>query len=268
LYYINTIVPFGAALACWSTKKNSVYHVHENMQQQKPVYFIFRHVYRLCNRQSIFVSNYLRGTALNCRGGIVAYNSLSADFVTEAENYLLKTITAKKTTILMVASLRRFKGVYEFVELAKRMSSYPFELVVNATEKEVNNFINEIGSIENLRIYFSQKDLHPFYQRAKLLLQLSHPESWVETFGLTILEAMVYGIPAIVPNAGGPVELIENGANGYTLNPHDLDLISSKIAALMENPELYKTLSDAALCKSKMFSASKMIETIEHYIKN
>jgi glycosyltransferase involved in cell wall biosynthesis len=139
-------------------------------------------------------------------------------------------------------------------------------LVVNATEKEVNNFVNEIGNIENLRIYSSQKNLHPFYQRAKLLLQLSHPESWVETFGLTILEAMVYGVPAIVPNAGGPMELVENGISGYTINPHDLDLISLKIATFMENPELYKKFADAALRKSTLFSESEMIDSIENYI--
>ncbi|MDR0865640.1 MAG: glycosyltransferase [Candidatus Symbiothrix sp.] len=266
LYYINTIVPFGAALACWLTKKHYVYHVHENMQMRKPIYRIFRYVYKLCNKKSIFVSNYLQGTALNCNDGIVIYNSLNTDFVTEVENYQLKPIQENRTTILMVASLRRFKGVYEFVELAKRMPKYQFELVVNATEKEVDNFISEIGNIENLNIYSTQTNLHPFYQQAKLLLQLSHPELWIETFGLTILEAMVYGIPAIVPNVGGPVELVEDGINGYTINPHDLDLIASKITELIQDENLYEHFSEAALRKSKMFSESKMIDSIEQYI--
>jgi glycosyltransferase involved in cell wall biosynthesis len=255
-------------MACWLTKKDFVYHVHENMQQQKPIYRIFRFVYRLCNKKSIFVSNYLRETAINCKDGTVVYNSLNADFVAEAENYRLEMIKGQKINILMVASLRRFKGVYEFVELAKRMPQYPFELVVNATEKEVDNFINEVGRIENLSIYPSQKNLHPFYQRAKLVLQMSYPESCVEAFGLTILEAMVYAIPAIVPNAGGPIELVENGINGYTINPHDLDLIASKITELMENESLYKQFSEAALHKSCLFSESQMIDSIELYIKN
>jgi glycosyltransferase involved in cell wall biosynthesis len=166
----------------------------------------------------------------------------------------------------MAASLRRFKGVYEFAELAKRMPQYPFELVANASEKEVSNFINEVGSIDNLTVYPAQNNLHPFYQRAKLLLQLSHPESWVETFGLTILEAMAYGVPAIVPNVGGPVELVENNINGYTINPHDLSLITSKITDLMENSRLYEQFSAEAFRKSEMFNESQMIDPIESYI--
>jgi glycosyltransferase involved in cell wall biosynthesis len=123
-----------------------------------------------------------------------------------------------------------------------------------------------VGSIDNLTVYPAQNNLHPFYQRAMLLLQLSHPESCVETFGLTILEAMAYGVPAIVPNVGGPVELIENGINGYTINPHDLDLITLKIKDFMEDRQLYEHFSAEALRKSHIFSESQMIDSIEQYI--
>lgn len=265
IYYINTIVPFGAALACWLTRKSYIYHVHENMQQRKFIYHIFRAAYRICNRKSIFVSNYLKGTALNCKEGIVVYNGLNRNFEQTAKEYISQG-KSLKISILMVASLRRFKGVYEFTELAKRMPQYPFVLVVSATKEEVICFNQEVGNLTNLTVYSSQTNLHPFYQRAKLSLQLSHPEACVETFGLTILEAMVYGIPSIVPNVGGPTELIENGVNGFTINPHDLDSISSKITQLMEDEELYQQFSEAALQKSTLFSEKLMTQSIEDYI--
>lgn len=265
IYYINTIVPFGAAFACWLTRKNHIYHVHENMRQQKVVYHLFRAAYRICNRKTIFVSNYLKGTAINCRNGIVVYNGLNHDFEEVAKRHSQKPVK-DKSTILMVASLKRFKGVYEFAELAKQMPQYLFELVVSATNEEVAIFRNELGTIENLSIYPSQKNLHPFYQRAMLLLQLSHPESWVETFGLTILEAMVYAIPSIVPNVGGPIELVDNEVNGYTVNPHDIPAIANKITLLMENEALYQQFSEAALRKSTHFSEETMTQTIENYI--
>ncbi|GHU62521.1 hypothetical protein FACS1894160_0130 [Bacteroidia bacterium] len=253
-------------MACWLTKKDFVYHVHENMQQQKPIYRIFRSVYKLCNKKSIFVSNYLRGTALNCKDGIVVYNSLNENFVKGAKNYRLKMIGAQKINILMVASLRRFKGVYEFAELAKRMPQYFFELVVNASEKEVSRFINEMGSIENLKVYSAQKNLHPFYQRAKLLLQLSHPASCIETFGLTILEAMAYGIPAIVPNVGGPTELVDDGISGYTVNPLDIETVKQKIQKLMTDDNFYQQASEKAFEKSKKFDKQNSLNKIEEYI--
>lgn len=266
LYYINTIVPFGAALACYISRKTFVYHVHENMQQKKPIYAIFRWVYSICNCKSIFVSNYLKNTALSCNNGIVAYNSLSPDFLQTTNKFMGTSQTLKEDTILMVASLRKFKGIYEFIELAKCLPKYTFKMILSATNEEVNQFTNEIGYIKNLTVYSSQTNLHPFYRKAKLLLQLSHPESCIETFGLTILEAMVYGVPAIVPNVGGPTELIDHGKNGYTLDPMDIKKVKEKIQCLMEDEILYKQFSMSALHKSKVFSKDKLTNNIEQYI--
>lgn len=265
IYYINTIVPFGAVLACWLTSKRYVIHVHENMQQDKPIYRVFRTVYRRCNKKSIFVSEYLRGTALNCRNGRVIYNVLPDVFYKAANDYR-KRNTRLGETILMVASLRRFKGIYEFTMLAKQLPQYRFELVLSSEKKETEEFRKEVGECSNLIIHARQANLHPFYQRARLLLQLSHPEVWVETFGLTILEAMVYGIPAIVPNAGGPTELIENGRNGYWVDPHDLKDITLKINQLMENDVVYKIFSFYALEEAQKFNEEIMVAEIEHYI--
>jgi L-malate glycosyltransferase len=98
-----------------------------------------------------------------------------------------------------------------------------------------------------------------------LLLQLSHPETWVETFGLTILEAMAYGIPAIGPNIGGLTELIVNGVNGYTVNPHDLQDIGSKIDELMNIEFRYRKFSKAARTRAKQYQETGMIHKIEQY---
>ena len=266
LYYINTIVPFGAILACWLTRKRYVIHVHENMQQEKPIYRIFRAVYRLCNKKSIFVSGYVRGTALNCRDGMVIHNALPDEFYNTADEFLNRKAEQGKT-VLMVASLRRFKGIYEFAALAEQLPQYSFELVLASDEKGTESFRNEVGYLSNLQIYARQTNLHPFYQRARLLLQLSHPETWVETFGLTILEAMAYGIPAIVPNIGGPAELIVNGVNGYTVNPHDLQDIRSKMDELLNIEYRYRKFSEAARIRAKQFKETDLIRKIEKYLK-
>ena len=263
VYYLNTITPFAAAWACRLSNKKYFYHVHENMRQNKPVYVLFRWTYKHCNRKSIFVSHYLKTTALNCKDGIVVYNALDTDFIKKAGEYVGND---EKQNILMVASLRRFKGVYEFVEIAKKMPQYNFELVLSETIDTVKSFVIETKSPDNLKVHAMQNDLQPFYRRTKLLLQLSHPESWIETFGLSILEAMTYGIPAIVPNLGGPTELIEDGANGYLVNPHDLSDVISKIEELMQDEKKYQMFSINAFEKSKQFSEEIMIKEIEDYL--
>ena len=265
VYYINTIIPFGAAWACRLANKRFVYHVHENMQQKKPLYALLRWTYKHCNRKSIFVSRYLETTALDCRDGVFVYNGLDSGFAEKAR-VSIASGRDRKQNILMVASLRRFKGVYEFVKLAKQFPQYHFELVLSEMEEVVKSFSTEEEIPNNLSIYPAQKDLHAFYRRAKLLLQLSHPETCIETFGLSILEAMVYGIPSIVPNVGGPTELVADGVNGFLVNPLDLPDVTMKIEKLMSDDETYRTLSENALIKAKKFSEEKMINEIERYL--
>lgn len=267
IYYINTIVPFGAIIACWLTRKRYVIHVHENMRQRKPLYRFLKQVYWLCNQKTVFVSNYLARQAVGCRDGIVAANALPDAFFDTARNYLQLHPERTGESILMIASLRRFKGIFEFAELAGKLPDFSFELALSAEIAEVECFKSETGLIPNLIVYASQANLHPFYQRARLLLQLSHPKDCVETFGLTILEAMTYGIPTIVPNVGGPAELVEDGVNGYTVDPLNLSYISKKIEELMNDDKLHKKLSDNALQKSKQYMQTGMITKIEGYLK-
>lgn len=264
VYYINTIIPFGAALACWLSRKNYIHHIHENMRQNKPLYFFLRSVYRFTNHKSIFVSDYLKNTAVNSKKNLVVYNGLDKLFRQEAQENL--KYRRQNTNILMISSLRRFKGVYEFVKLAKKMSSLNFQLVLSTSSQDVITFEKEIGSISNLKVFPTQRNLHPFYTNARLLLQLSHPKTCTETFGMTILEAMIYGLPAIVPNAGGPIELIDDGINGFHVNPLNLEVVESKIKLLMKSESTYIKFSEAALIKSEKFHAETMLEKIEKFI--
>lgn len=265
LFYINTITPIGAVWACKIFKKNYVYHVHENMAQRKSLYLLYRWTYRFCNIKTIFVSHYLKNTALNVKNSRVVYNSLDKDFLQEAEIFE-KSSCAMKNNILMISSLKIYKGVYEFVEIAKKMPKYNFILVLNTSEEQTEKFKLEAKIPNNIAVYPAQENVHPFYRKSRLLLQLSHPTLCVESFGLTILEAMSYGIPAIVPNIGGPIELVEDGVSGYTIDPLDQDSLILKIGILMENKMTYENFSRESLIKSKRFRSDKMINEIEKYL--
>jgi glycosyltransferase involved in cell wall biosynthesis len=269
VFYINTISPVGAVVACKITKKKFIYHVHENMMQNKPVYILYRNIYKICNKKSIFVSNYLKSVALSSKNSIVVYNTLDYEFIKRSAEFLnikSKFDNNSSFSILMVSSLRRYKGVYEFVELSKKLPDYKFELVLSVSENEVMKFIQEVIPSGNITVYSLQTNLHPFYQRAKILLQLSHSEDCIETFGLTILEAASYGIPSIVPNVGGPTEIVDSDKNGFCVDTHNLDDIADKIKLLMNDDVMYSKFSSSALSKSKQFDLNKSINMIENYI--
>lgn len=264
IYYINTIAPIGAILACKLFKKQFYIHVHENMQHRKIFYGLYRFVYKYCNKHSIFVSKYVQSQALNVKDSIVAYNGLNEDFLQQAIPH--QFILSERHTLLMLCSLVSHKGIYEFIELARSMPQYKFELVVNDSKETVKEFIVKNKLSVNLKIFASQTDVHSFYRRAKLVLNLSRPDSWVETFGLTLLEGMTYGIPVIGPPVGGPCEIIEDGVDGYLLDSACTKILIEKIDRLMTDTKLYNDMAEKARQKALTFSSVRMVDKIEEYL--
>lgn len=258
VFYINTLLPFGLALAGRILGKRVVYHVHETSMKPPAFKTLLKTLAEKTATTAIYVSNDLmQKEALPNVEGKVVYNGLSNDFLAKAKEGKPEK-TDDKFRILMLCSLKDYKGVPEFVELAKRLPQYEFELVINATNEAIKEYFGQVPDYPNLTIFPVQSNVHPFYQRADLVLNLSHPETWVETFGMTILEAMHYGIPCIVPPVGGPIELIDNGVQGFQIDQRNLDTIVEKINLIATNASFYNTLSTNAILKSKQFSIQNM----------
>jgi glycosyltransferase involved in cell wall biosynthesis len=99
-------------------------------------------------------------------------------------------------------------------------------------------------------------------------VNLSRPDEWVETFGLTIIEAMAFGIPSIVPTIGGPAELVEEGENGFKVSCYNMDLLNVKLNHLFFNREQYFEMQKNCLIKSRSFSLEEQIDKIHTIFQN
>ena len=53
-----------------------------------------------------------------------------------------------------------------------------------------------------------------------------------ETFGQTIQEAAASGLPVIAPAAGGPLDLVHEGATGFLVPPGDGDALAAAVQRL------------------------------------
>jgi sucrose synthase len=72
-----------------------------------------------------------------------------------------------------------------------------------------------------------------------------------EAFGLTILEAMISGLPTFATQFGGPLEIIQNKVNGFYINPTHLEETATKILAFVtkcdHNPQYWDEISHKAI---------------------
>ena len=238
IFYINTLLPFGAAIAGKILKKEVIYHVHEHYLKNSLLSRVYSLIFIKCANRAIFVSNYISDNYNIKIDVIVIYNSLDLDYEIKAKGYLEKQ-DKKLETILMISSLKTYKGIYQFIKLSDLTPHISFELVLSCTSKELDSFTAANKMPSNLKVYSVQQDLHKFYQRSVICLNLSLPNLCVETFGLTILEAMTYGIPVITPPVGGIIELVDDGFNGFCVDSRDMNLLKNKIDLLLDNNELY-----------------------------
>jgi len=71
-----------------------------------------------------------------------------------------------------------------------------------------------------------------------------------EAFGLTILEAMISGLPTFGTQFGGPLEIIQDQVNGFYINPTNLEETAQKIIDFVQkcdvNPDLWHEISQKA----------------------
>lgn len=263
LFYVNTICPVGAVFSAVLCHIPIMYHVHEKYVKPNIIHLFYEEIWERYAFRTIFVSNYLQQQyhRVNMKSAVV-YNSLSNDFL---NHVVIKSKRLKPYNILMICSLKKYKGVDVFVKLAERLPQYNFTLVVNSSQSKITSYFFKIPS--NLKIYPSQQTVYTFLQQADLVLNLSIPSLWVETFGLTLLEAMAYGIPVICPPVGGPVELVENGKNGFCVDPRNIDELIDKIIYILESGN-YEEFSKSAKTKSLLFDCEYMLNEIEMQIKN
>lgn len=263
VFYINTIMPLGAALAGRMTGKKVVYHYHEDAHAKGGIYpFLCRMMQTLADNV-ICVSSY-QGSHLARKNDVhVVPNALNRDFIKKLNPDPEAAFDRK--SVLMLSSLKEYKGIAEYFHLAEMNPQLSFVIVINDTQDNIGSFLktNNITGTDNIKWYPRQSDVTVFYNAASVVLNLSKKDHFVETFGLTALEAMTAGLPVIVPTVGGISELVEDGVNGYKADAENLEEISALLGRMLSVRELYNRLCASALVASGRFSSEAAVSKIE-----
>ncbi len=106
----------------------------------------------------------------------------------------------------------------------------------------------------------SKSNPYPYMKYADLFV---HP-SYVESQGLTVLEAMALGIPCVVTKSRGPCEFIEDGVNGL-LTEQSPESLTEKVLAILNDKDVYLRVKENTKCPEQ-FSPEQVIQQIEALI--
>jgi glycosyltransferase involved in cell wall biosynthesis len=123
---------------------------------------------------------------------------------------------------LMVSRLIGWKavdfGIRAFDRFRRRNPGVSLQIAGDGEEEAALRRLARRHGLDGLVEFLGfQEDIRRVYQANDCLLHVSG----IESFGRVIIEAAACGLPAVVPQCGGPGELVVNGHTGFTFRPGD-----------------------------------------------
>ena len=156
----------------------------------------------------------------------------------------------RTVTALCVARLIRRKGIDALLEAVAKCESTTVRVVIAGTGPQRNALIEHakrLGIDNRIRFVGSvnSSEIVAHYQQADFLI---HP-ALVESFSMTLLEAMSCGLPIIASDIGGIPELVEHDINGLLISPGDIPALAKAINRMAESKSLRARFSGASRAK-------------------
>ena len=197
----------------------------------------------------------------------VVYNGVAPNYIDSID------VTQKyRNSIIFVGRLAPHKHVDELIKvielLKKDFKDIHLKIIGNGIEKDnLTKIVNDLNLNDHID-FLSDLEYGKVIKEMKRSSILVLP-STREGFGMVLAEANACSVPVIAYKSGGVVEVIENGKNGFLVEPHDINELSDKIRFLLLNEDIRKDMGNYGRKKvQKSFDWKKIVdEIIEIYKK-
>jgi hypothetical protein len=191
-------------------------------------------------------------------------------------------LAAFDTGLVTMVNPCAVKGVSIFTALAERFPAYNFGAMPGWGTTSLDRAM--LAARPNIALLPNCRHIAEFLSRTRVLLM---PSLWYEGFGLTVMEAMLHGIPVIASDAGGLLEakmgtpfvahvpaierympvFDEHALPQPVIEPVDLQPWEDALRALLTDRALYERVSaasrEAALRFAGRLDAGRMAEFLQ-----
>lgn len=202
----------------------------------------------------VCVSSYLKDK-IGDKDTVVIPNFISdRKVVVHKDKNLFKIITVSsmtenKNTMLLLKAISRLKS-YDNIELSIIGDGPQYKTILEFIKKNNLKNVKILGNIANDKV---------IYEIAKSDVLVS--TSYIETFGVSILEAISQGVPVIATNSGGPIDIINN-INGIILEGFCEKELADKIIEIKNK----KIIFDETKIRKDYISRFSSSVTVKKYI--
>ncbi|MBP1915424.1 glycosyltransferase involved in cell wall biosynthesis [Lederbergia galactosidilyticus] len=180
----------------------------------------------------------------------VINNGVSDFFIEESVERKLKT----EITLLSVSNLIETKGIdLNIKALSKIVKHYPkirYNIIGDGPQKPELVSLAKNLNLEN-NIFFLGTQSRQDVKKNMLEADVFILPSWNEAFGVVYIEAMATGLPVIGCKGEGIEDIVEDGKEGYLIDPKNVSELSEKILFLVSDLNIRQKLGENARNKVK-----------------
>ncbi len=151
------------------------------------------------------------------------------------------------TDLVLVGRLAEIKRIDVFLQavaLASRQLPRLTATIVGDGElrESLHQMASELGLEDRVCFVGQQSNVSDWLRKARVFVLTSDSEG----LALSLMEAMMCGLPAIVSNVGDLNELVDDAVNGYLVPRRSVETFAQRIVALLGEPARLQSLSQAA----------------------
>ncbi|WP_336488725.1 glycosyltransferase [Methylobacterium nigriterrae] len=249
LVYVNTTVVADYLLAARLCPGRTLLHVHEIPEGATRA--VLRGLIRWSGANVIFNSQATARAFALPRASVsrVVYNGIAGPEGPNPAGY----DGTRPLRLLMLGRISRIKGQEVLVEAVRRLppnlrARIEVRIVGSAfedaeRERALGEAIASAGLADSISLSPFVPDPAPLYRWADVV---AVPSRLPESLGRVAIEALAYGVPAIVSEIGGLPEVVQDRVSGWTVRPGSAGSLAEVLEAVIARPEAWRGYPAAA----------------------
>lgn len=193
-------------------------------------------------------------------------NIVDVHNIRKMANREMKIDNDNAINIVTIARLSSEKHLGDIAVCAERLlqSGISFKWHIIGTgllENELKSLFKSCGLETHIVFEGELKNPYTILRNADLYVHTSY----IESQGLTILEAMALGVPCVVTKSLGPCEFIQSGVNGI-LAERSPESLAENVLKILTDEELYRRIKENTCCPEQ-FAPENVIQNFEKLLE-
>lgn len=174
--------------------------------------------------------------------------------------------TDKRIHIIYIGRLIEEKGVQLLIEAISMLNvnDIMLEIVGDGNyREEIEALVKSYNLKDVVVLYGEQPEVEKYLLGSDIFV---HPAIWNEAFGITLIEAMSYGLVCIAFNKGAIPEIIDNEVNGFLVDECNAEALARSLNKTIDtfktDRKLMEEIRKNAVNRSRDFSFDKYVQRL------